>query len=165
MTPNLKAVPPEWSLAQLRAEIDRIDAQLLALIAERLALAPEIAARKCGEPLFRPGRESALFARLGAEPVVRGVWTQLIAGMLAAQGVRAVLLTEERLRVAALLRFGAVIPMTVDPCALARAAEAEVIVVAPPGTEPPRGCARLCELPDHSGTLAAIVIGREEALS
>lgn len=59
-------MPGELSLTQLRSEIDRIDRELFALIAQRMALAGEIGNHKRdrGLPIRDPVREAQLKARL-----------------------------------------------------------------------------------------------------
>ena len=84
-------------LAALRAEIDRLDAQLLHALEQRIALAREIGANKApveGQPTlgFRPDREAAVVGGLlaRAEPsmhaLVQGVWREVMSAGLAAQG-------------------------------------------------------------------------------
>ena len=50
------------SLAQLRAEIDRIDDELLGLLESRVAIGRRVAAAKgdASGPYLRPGREAAI---------------------------------------------------------------------------------------------------------
>lgn len=163
--PALAAAAPEPTdaLAAIRAEIDAIDDQLLALIARRLAFAADIGALKAGQPLFRPEREAALLARVTAGPVppvvARAVWAELIGAMLAAEGVTAVLVTDEGLRLPATLRFGQALRVAVDPQALAAAGRTDVIVIARPGAALPPGCAALDHVYDADGLIAGQVIG------
>jgi chorismate mutase len=86
------------SLAQVRARIDVIDSQLLALIDERAALARQVAAAKHaagqGDRLgLKPAREAAVLRHLLALPrqaaspsVVVRVWRELIGESLSLQG-------------------------------------------------------------------------------
>jgi len=91
-----KTAPP--SLDDVRARIDAIDAQLLALVDERAGLAVQVAAAKAaaGEAdrfALRPGREAQLLRGLLARPrqaarpslVVR-IWRELIGDSLSRQG-------------------------------------------------------------------------------
>ena len=59
-------------MTQLRTEIDRIDRELFALIAQRMALAGEIGnlKRDRGLPIRDPVREAQLKARLKEVPTV-----------------------------------------------------------------------------------------------
>ena len=53
------------TLEQLRAELDQLDAELLALLESRMALVAQVAVTKPeGSPIFRPGREAQLIQRL-----------------------------------------------------------------------------------------------------
>ncbi len=79
-------------LGKLRAEIDRIDRELLALIEARQAVAARVAATKApGSPVFRPAREAALLASLleRADPangqLVKRVWRQLLSASVVRQ--------------------------------------------------------------------------------
>jgi chorismate mutase len=86
------------SLDEVRARIDAIDADLLALIDERASLAIQVAAAKAaagdaGKFGLRPGRETQLLRRLIERPrkaapaslVVR-IWRELIGDSLSRQG-------------------------------------------------------------------------------
>ncbi len=82
------------TLEQLRAEIDRIDEQLHALMIERAAVADEVRMAK-GEPRIsvRPAREARILYTLverhkGAfpKPILIKIWRELIAGMLSLEG-------------------------------------------------------------------------------
>ncbi|HEX2077752.1 MAG TPA: chorismate mutase [Longimicrobium sp.] len=61
------AAPPAAELARLRGEIERIDRQIVALIAERVALAREVGPVKhaLGMPTLDPPREAAVVRRAG----------------------------------------------------------------------------------------------------
>lgn len=120
-----RAAAPEPSparLAELRTEIDALDAQLLAVLERRIALAREIGANK--PPVegratvgFRPDREAAVVGGLlaRADPsmhaLVAGVWREVMSAGLAAQGEMTVHVwrgPERRVGVdAARRRFGA----------------------------------------------------------
>ena len=116
------AEPSPARLAELRTEIDALDAQLLAVLERRIALAREIGRNK--PPVegratvgFRPDREAAVVGGLlaRADPsmhaLVAGVWREVMSAGLAAQGDMAVHVwrgPERRVGVdAARRRFGA----------------------------------------------------------
>ncbi len=82
------------SLAQLRAEIDRIDDELLALLDRRIAIGRRVAAAKgdLAGPYLRPGREAAILRRLIAQrsddlpaPVIERIWREILGANLARQ--------------------------------------------------------------------------------
>lgn len=83
------------SLAQLRAEIDEIDDNLLALLERRIGIGRRVAAAKgdASGPFLRPGREAQILRRLagkldGADlpvPVMERVWREILAANLARQ--------------------------------------------------------------------------------
>ncbi|MDB5438469.1 MAG: chorismate mutase-family protein [Caulobacteraceae bacterium] len=88
---------PVRSLAEVRARIDALDSELLALVDERAALARDVAAAKeaRGETGFglRPAREAALLRGLLARPrkaaddaLVIRLWRELMGSSLALQG-------------------------------------------------------------------------------
>lgn len=90
--------PAAPSLEEVRARLDAIDADLLALIDERSGLARQVAAAKAaagdgGKFALRPGREAQLLRRLLDKPrqaapaglVVR-IWRELMADSLSRQG-------------------------------------------------------------------------------
>ena len=58
---------PADELARLRVEIERIDRELIALIAERVGLARQVgvAKRAIGAPTLDPAREAAVVRRAG----------------------------------------------------------------------------------------------------
>src|SRR5687767_5390938 len=64
-------MPPEKQMAddlqKLRAEIDRLDDELHALIQSRAALAQKIGELKHGAPAYRPEREAQILERLSAK--------------------------------------------------------------------------------------------------
>lgn len=109
-------------LAELRTQIDGLDAELLATLERRIALAREIGRNKPpveGRPTigFRPDREAAVVNGLlsRADPtmhhLVLGVWREVMSAGLAAQGDMTVMVwrgPERRVGVdAARRRFGA----------------------------------------------------------
>lgn len=59
---------PAGELARLRGEIERVDRELIALIATRVGLAREVgeAKRALGTPTLDPAREAAVVRRAGA---------------------------------------------------------------------------------------------------
>ena len=77
-------------LGALRAEVERVDAELVRLLAERAALARRIGAAKraLGRPTLDPPREAAVVRRaaelaraagVADEEGVRGIFWQLVA--------------------------------------------------------------------------------------
>jgi chorismate mutase len=93
-----KTTPAPPTLAEVRARLDVIDAELLRLVDERASLATVVAAAKAaagdaGRFGLRPAREAQLLRRLLAMPrqaatpalVVR-IWRELIGESLAVQG-------------------------------------------------------------------------------
>ncbi len=123
MTPSaVRDAPSPDRLADLRAQIDALDAQLLDALERRIALAREIGRQKPpveGRPTlgFRPDREAAVVSGLLARaapdmrPLVTGVWREVMSAGLAVQGAMAVQVwrgPERRVGVdAARRRFGA----------------------------------------------------------
>lgn len=82
------------SLAQLRAEIDRIDDELLLLLERRVAIGRRVAAAKgdASGPFLRPGREAAILRRLVASATtdlptatVERIWREILGANLARQ--------------------------------------------------------------------------------
>ncbi|HUF49297.1 MAG TPA: chorismate mutase [Longimicrobiales bacterium] len=59
--------PAEWSLEELRREIERIDRELVGLLSERMDLAREAGRRKraTGQPTLDPAREAEVVRRAG----------------------------------------------------------------------------------------------------
>jgi chorismate mutase len=155
--------PPAASVAPaldaIRRRIDAIDDQLLALVADRLALAREVGRIKGHRHLVRADREAALLARVAAgslpPAVARAIWVQLIAAMLAEEGIVEIIVAEEALRLPAILRFGQVLPIRVAPDWRRHAARHDAITIAPPDAAAPPGCAVLMALPECAG----LVIG------
>lgn len=82
-------------LTRLRAQIDQIDQQILALLSDRLMTADKVAAAKQnGSSVFRPERESQLLSRLCGQaevrlhPVIQAVWRAIISAAIARQNPR-----------------------------------------------------------------------------
>ncbi|WP_228242420.1 chorismate mutase [Porphyrobacter sp. GA68] len=82
------------AMAALRAQIDRLDTELLLLMEQRLALSRSIAAAKRKEPvapMLRPDREEQVVARLAAqatrmpEESIVAIWRELMSLNLQAQ--------------------------------------------------------------------------------
>ncbi len=96
--------PPQdgWpgGLAALRAELDRIDDALHALLRQRAGVVERVA-RSGKRGAYRPGREAAMLRRLlrqhsgtlPAQAIVR-IWRELLAGTTAMQGPFAVAVCE-----------------------------------------------------------------------
>ena len=90
--------PTTRTLAQLRTEIDALDAELLRLVDARAALGREIGEAKAREgdtvgSLLRPDREAMLLRKLAATPrqaaskdVIVRIWRELISENLRIQG-------------------------------------------------------------------------------
>jgi chorismate mutase / prephenate dehydratase len=94
---------PKTSLAQalapLRQKIDALDAQLLALLNERAAIALQVGVEKHarGEPVFRPEREAQVLAGLGARnpgPLktegVQAIWREVMSACRAIEAPQTV---------------------------------------------------------------------------
>ena len=96
MTIDGQRTDPAESLAALRDDIERVDARLVALIAERVRLARAVgdAKRALGRPTIDPAREAAVVRHAGElardagldEGEVREVFWRLIALSRRAQG-------------------------------------------------------------------------------
>jgi chorismate mutase len=90
--------PPAPSLDEIRARLDVIDADILALVDERAGLARQVAAAKAaagdGDKFgLRPGRETQLIRRLLDRPrqaapvsIVVRIWRELVGDSLSRQG-------------------------------------------------------------------------------
>ena len=78
-------------LNDLRATINRLDDEILALVRRRMTLAGDIIAAKQGYAAYRPGREAAVIERLAAaapdlpRQLVANVWRQLMTASTALQ--------------------------------------------------------------------------------
>jgi chorismate mutase len=86
------SVMQDEQLATIRQKIDQIDAELLALIKDRMALSAEVSrAKGSDEAIFRPGREAEMFARLAEQKgtlpfeFVGGLWRVIISASIALQ--------------------------------------------------------------------------------
>ncbi|WP_116135344.1 bifunctional chorismate mutase/prephenate dehydratase [Trinickia diaoshuihuensis] len=101
MTPLELAPPPtvDDAIAACRTRIDSIDADLLALIVQRVECAAEIGRlkRRGGLPVYHPGRESAIVANLCArshgalrDDHVASIWGALFSASREVQGAPSV---------------------------------------------------------------------------
>ncbi len=82
-------------MADLRREIDAIDDEIIALLAKRLALVPDVVAYKLANdlPTIIPARIDEVLqrntdhaARMGMRPQdIRGIYERIIAAMCAAE--------------------------------------------------------------------------------
>lgn len=72
---TLPDAPPAAGLARIRGDIERIDREIVELIAERVALARQVGAIKqeLGMPTLDPPREAAVVRRAGALARAAGV--------------------------------------------------------------------------------------------
>ncbi|MFG1463844.1 chorismate mutase [Xanthobacter sp. DSM 24535] len=122
------AAPPAASrpLEMLRAEIDRVDGDLLGLLNARADIVAEVGAGKStsGAPVFRPGRQTALLNRLiarnagpQATQTIVQVWTAIIAGSILQQkpDFRVAVAGGEAEAIAAQAFFGTAIPQARIP--------------------------------------------------
>jgi len=80
----------QQNLSTVRAEIDRLDRQILSALEERAALASAVLAAKSGQSVFRPGREADLIRRLVASSslpplMIEMIWRQIIANNITGQ--------------------------------------------------------------------------------
>lgn len=68
MTTQARASSAEHDLPRLRAEIERIDREIVALVADRVRLAREVgrAKRAAGLPTLDPAREAAVVRHAGS---------------------------------------------------------------------------------------------------
>ena len=113
-------------LKELRAEIDRLDAELLSVLERRIAIVGDIAAAKMddGKALaFRPGREAAVLRNILAkhssklpDTVIAAIWRELIAAVGGLQKPYTVSITAPDKSVGywdlARFHFGSATPMT-----------------------------------------------------
>lgn len=114
-------------IEHVRREIDRVDNELLSLIAQRLDLAGEVRRAKSGARVWRPSREEShvrdLAERTDAAPaeLISRMWAELMSASLAIQGPMRlhVALEGDALDVWTLVRdrFGASIPALSYPTA------------------------------------------------
>jgi chorismate mutase/prephenate dehydratase len=139
-------------LAELRAELDRIDDALHGLILRRAAVVQQVAALKSeagSSGQLRPGREAAILRRLllrhdGALPpaTLLRVWRELLAGTVALQGAFVVGVCGGDLVATAREQFGALTPLRLlDAPSVAldrvRRGEVAVAVLTLPGAAEP----------------------------
>lgn len=72
------------ALDELRDKIDRVDSQLIDLLAQRLALVAEVGEVKsaAGVPIYAPGREASMLAKRRQEAEEAGIGGELIEDIL-----------------------------------------------------------------------------------
>ena len=127
-----RVTPPQSSLESLRAQIDSLDDELLALVERRLAASRAVAELKSSRGdahlCLRPRREQQVVARLvrratvAPETLIARLWRELMAFSLQAQ-VRTELVLQgpdpDRLKWAARERFGSAAPVRMAESAAA----------------------------------------------
>jgi chorismate mutase len=116
-----RAAPPMEDLAALRAEIDRIDAEMHALLIQRGGIIDRLIAVKgtsASGSAFRPGREAAMMRRVaerhrGLLPLdtVEGIWRVIIATFTYVQAPFSV----HAMRDSARFHFGFTVPYRPHP--------------------------------------------------
>ncbi len=122
-------------LAQLRAEIDRIDGQLHALIKRRAQVVVDVGRTKAAQKgvVLRPGREARILRRLLADHdgpfparALLAIWREIISAAVNMQGAFSIAVPRAAPLMSELARdhFGAISPRV--PCASERAALAAV---------------------------------------
>ena len=154
-------------LAERRAELDRIDDQILDLIERRLGASAVIAAIKTAEGnrrlKLRPRRQAQILQRLkarasrAAPELIDGVWREIMAHCLRAQGPMEIVLAPsgqpDLLKAAVQAHFGSAAPIRSAGSAadaLRRAADEDVIAIL---AEPP---------PESAGELRMFDVVRSE---
>ena len=173
-------------LAELRAELDSIDDQILDLIDRRLAASGEIAARKNEEGdrhlKIRPKRQAQILERLkkrarrAAPELINEVWRQVMAHSLQAQAeTELVLVADENpelLEARVRAHFGSAAPIkwaTSAAQAIRQALETEVIAILPEPLPDSDGDLRVFDIVHtESGKPLGYVVGRvaaEDAIS
>lgn len=135
-------------IQEVRREIDRVDQELLSLIAQRLELAGAVRRAKSGVQVWRPSREDSHVrdlsdaARGASANLVSRIWAELMSASLVLQGPMClhVSIAGEAEHVRSLVRdrFGASLPVKSYPTASAALAAAYnepegVAIVAAPG--------------------------------
>ena len=163
-TTTLARIAPPDTLEDLRAEIDAIDAQLLALIAQRLGIADRVRAVKPGGvTLFRPEREIAMLARVSAGPIpaplANTIWRAFIGAMLAREGLTRVVADPPELVAVARARFSGQLPVVAGDARAAAGDPHQLGVVDTPG-DLPEGVRVLAPLDHEDGTSVGWFIGR-----
>ncbi len=122
------------NLSTVRAEIDRLDQQILSALEDRAALASAVLAAKSGQTIFRPGREADLIRRLVASSslpplMIEMIWRQIIANNITGQQQLKVALMDEAASFAVSgFCFGALVDHRVcadAPAVIAAVAEGE----------------------------------------
>ncbi len=166
----------ETPLENLRAEIDSIDDQLLALIERRSAVAARLAGHKAasGALKYRPRRQAEIVARLEKQadglpaPAIRAIWRELMGHSLQAQTRTEIVLfgTGDRAVLEAHVRahFGSSAPIVwasgvADALHRAGSSEAIAVIGGPlPELTPPL---RVCDIvSEDGGATLAWIVGR-----
>ncbi len=124
---NKSVRKPNTPMDRLRADIDRVDTELLNLIAERMRLAVAVGNAKSGTNVWRPSREESHVRDLArkaqdiAPELVSHIWAELTSASLTLQGPIGlhIALGGEALSQWTLVRdrFGASIPVHTYPMA------------------------------------------------
>jgi 3-deoxy-7-phosphoheptulonate synthase len=133
------------SLAELRAEIDRIDDAMLDLVDRRIAAARAIAAAKGASPhlRLRPRRQGEVIARLqerarhASAEAVRHIWRELMGHCLQTQGATQIVIADgcaPEHEVRDLFGSAAPIRRASRKAAIRIAAEEEAVAILPTGT-------------------------------
>ena len=108
-------------LNDLRATINRLDDDILALVRRRMTLAGDIIAAKQGNAAYRPGREAAVIERLAAaapdlpRQLVANVWRQLMTASTALQDATLEVAVHHQAMAVAGWHFGGL--LTIRECA------------------------------------------------
>ncbi len=113
-------------LNELRAEIDRLDGELLSVLEQRIAIVKDIAAAKEDDGsllAFRPGREAQVLRRILnkhssdlSDVVVASIWREIISAVCRMQKPHSIAITAPEKSVGywdlARMHFGSATPMT-----------------------------------------------------
>lgn len=113
-------------LEELRAEVDRLDAELLSVLERRIAIVKDIAAAKVDDGThlaFRPGREAQVLRRILethkselSDAVVASIWREIISAVCRMQKPQSVSITAPEKSVGywdlARMHFGSGTPMS-----------------------------------------------------
>lgn len=108
-------------LNDLRATINRLDDDILALVRRRMRLAGDIIAAKQGKTAYRPGREAAVIERLAAaapdvpRQLVANIWRQLMTASTALQDATLEVAVHHQAMAVAGWHFGGLV--TIRACA------------------------------------------------
>ena len=108
-------------LTDLRATINQLDDEILALVRRRMTLASDIIAAKQGQAAYRPGREAAVIERLVAaapdlpRQLVANIWRQLMTASTALQDSALEVAVHDQAMAVAGWHFGGLV--TIRECA------------------------------------------------